>query len=453
LVLRRAESGRRWALFRATKGFAGQIGSVAYMINDAQTHRQEAALDRKPSRPVDIFNSWWLQSFGYAFAALYLLYFVIVYRAGSWIVGSTGLPIYTDFAAWWAAGIQALHGNPAALYDPEEFAKIQSALFGPGQAFYPNWPSYPPTFFLVLAPLALLPYSFAFVTWDVVTLLGCVATVYLIVRCRAAIALTLAAPVSAWNFLAAQNGFLTASLLGASLLSLERRPALAGVFMGCLTYKPQYGILLPVAIVASRQWRAMLSAGFTGALLAAASFVWFGAEVWTAFPHGFAVQSELSLGAGPDSNWGYLQTAYGLIRSLNGPARLAWLVQGLVTLGGTIIVWVIWRSPVCYELKAAILSAAALIATPYAFAYDMAAIVIPAAFLVADQLDRGLLRGEKAIWIMLFGAPLAVLATLGDNAGGTTFGGTPVCLLAAFLLFCAILRRALRSFGNPNYNS
>jgi hypothetical protein len=346
--------------------------------------------------------------------------------------------------------MQALRGNAAALYDPEEFAKIQSALFGPGNAFYPNWPSYPPTFFLVLAPLALLPYRCAFISWDVVTLLGCVVVVYLIVRRPAAIALTLAAPFSAWNFLAAQNGFFTASLLGGSLLFLERRPVLAGVFIGCLTYKPQYGILFPVALVAERQWRAIASATVTAAVLAGASIALFGAEVWAALPHGFVVQGQLSVGADPDSNWGYLQTTYGLIRSLHGPAHLAWLSQGLVTVGGAVTVWIIWRSRVCYELKAAILSAAALLATPYAFAYDMAAIVVPAAFLATDQLSRGLLRGEKTMWIFLFGVPLAVLATLGDNAGGKTFGGTPVCLLAAFMLSCVILRRALRGSGKPN---
>jgi hypothetical protein len=54
------------------------------------------------------------------------------------------------------------------------------------------------------------------------------------------------------------------------------------------------------------------------------------------------------------------------------------------------------------------------------------------------------------MWIVLFGAPLAVLTTLGDNAGGTTFGGTPVCLFAALMLFCVILRRALRSSGKPS---
>jgi arabinofuranan 3-O-arabinosyltransferase len=245
--------------------------------------------------------------------------------------------------------------------------------------------------------------------------------------------------------LAAQNGFLTGSLLGLSLLFLERQPVLAGVFIGCLTYKPQYGILFPVALVASNQWRAAVSAGVVAVLLAAASIALFGSDAWAALPEGFVVQGKLSLGASPDSNWGYLQTVYGFIRNLHGSARFAWLAQGLTTLSTAAIVWVVWRSRVRYLLKAATLSAAALIATPYAFAYDMAAMVIPASFLATEQLYSGLLRGEKVIWIMLFGAPLAVLVTLGDNVGGPTFGGTPVSLLAVIVLFGVILRRARQS--------
>jgi arabinofuranan 3-O-arabinosyltransferase len=392
--------------------------------------------------PRGIFAAGRLQAYGYALVAVYAVFFATVFAAGAWIVDKTGRPIYTDFAVWWAGGMQALHGNAAALFDPAEFDKIQAALFRPGEAVYLNWPSYPPTFFLLLAPLALLPYRYALITWDMATLLGCAGVVYLIVRRMPAIPLALASPFTAWNFIAAQSGFLTASLLGSSLLLLERRPVLAGVFIGCLTYKPQYGILLPVALAAARQWRTVASAGVAAALLAAASIAWFGADAWAAFPRGFLVQSELSLGAGPDSNWVYLQTAYGLVRSLHGSARSAWLAQGTATLASGIIVWIVWRSSVRYPLKAATLSAAALIATPYAFAYDMAAIAIPAAFLAADQLRHGLLRGDKAIWIMLFGGPLAVLVTLGDDAGGPTFGGTPAGVAAAVALFCVILRRA-----------
>src|SRR5271169_1775872 len=414
------------------------------MIYAVRSHRRETNPDRKPSWSVDIFKCRWLQSFGYALAALYLLFFIIVYRAGTWIVDSAGLPIYTDFGLWWAAGMQALHGNPAALYDPSELAKIQAALFGPGGDFYPNWP-YPPTILLLLAPLALLPYRYAFIAWDVATLIGCVAVVHLIVRRRAAIALALASPFSAWGFLAAYNGFLTASLIGGSLLFLERRPVLGGVLIGCLTYKPQFGILFPVALVASRHWRAIVSAAVTGGVLAAVSNALFGAAAWAAFPRGLLAQTGLNLMAGQDSNWGYLQSVYGLVRYLHGGAGVAWLAQGTAAAGLVVIIWLVWRSRVCYALKAATLAAAALIATPYAFAYDMAAIVVPAAFLARDQLRSGLLRGDKAIWLILFGAPLAVLVTLGDNAGGPTFGGTPVSLLVVIVLFGAILRRARQS--------
>lgn len=414
------------------------------MRDAVESRRRDPDAERKSARPVDIFKSRWLQSFGFALAALYLLYFASLFRAGTWIVHSTGQPIYTDFAVWWMGGVQALHGNAAELYDPDGYARIQAAMFRPGEAFYLNWPSYPPTFFLILAPLAMLPYRYALMSWNVVTLLGCVTIVYLIVRRRAAIALALAAPFTAWNFLAAQNGLLTGALLGGSLLFLERRPILAGVFIGCLTYKPQYGILIPVALVAAWQWRAITSATITAAMLAAASIALFGVQSWTAFPRGFVVQTTKSLLADQHSNWGYLQTVYGLARQLHGGADVAWLVQGAATAGLAAVVWLVWRSRVGYALKAATLSAAALLATPYAFAYDMAALVIPAAFLASDQLRRGLLPGDKAIWIVLFGAPLAVLVALGDNAHGTTFGGTPVSLLAALALFAAILRRVAR---------
>ena len=93
------------------------------------------------------------------------------------------------------------------------------------------------------------------------------------------------------------------------------------------------------------------------------------------------------------------------------------------------------------------MSAAALLATPYAFGYDMAALVVPAAFLASDQMDRGLLSGDKTMWIGLFGVPLALLVMLGDSVAGPTFGGTPVGLCAALLLSATIVRRAFGTSG------
>jgi hypothetical protein len=400
------------------------------------------SLSTSAPQSVDIFTASRLNLYGYGLAIIYAAALIHFYLAGAWIVDGSGAPLYGDFTDAWVAGRYALNADASQLYDSDTFVSIQAAMIGARDYFYPNWP-YPPTFFLILAPLSKLRYVNAFLTWDVATLLGCVVVVYLIVRRPPAIALVLASPFTAWNFLAGQNGFLTASLLGASLLFLEKMPVVGGLIIGCLTYKPQFGILFPVALVASRQWRAVASAGVTAALLAAASIALFGADAWAAFPNGFVEQSKLNLGSGPDSNWGYLQTVYGLIRNLHGAVHAAWLIQGLTTFAAAVIVWVVWHSPIRYPLKAATLSAAALVATPYAFAYDMAALAIPVAFLAKDQIDCGMLKGEQTIMLALFGTTAAALIVLGDSAEHVTFGGVPLGLFVAITLAAVTLRRAL----------
>jgi arabinofuranan 3-O-arabinosyltransferase len=400
--------------------------------------------DRKFPRVLGIFAAWRLGAYGGALAIVCAGVLVNIYRSGVWLVNSEGVPVYTDFTCAWVAGLLALHGKIASLYDPVEFVRVQATFAVTKLAFYQTWP-YPPIFFFILAPLAMLPYIASFLTWNVVTVIGCIAAVYRIVRRSAAIVLVLASPFTFWNFIAGQNGFLTASLLGAALLFLERQPILAGVFIGCLTYKPHMGILLPIALVASAQWRAVVSAIATTALLVGASTVAFGIEAWQAFPQGLAEHTNGILlsdprtdpgywGTDPVGYWGHLQTVYGLVRYLDGGASLAWLAQGITTAALAVIVWFIWRSPVRYPLKAATLSAAALIATPYAFAYDMAAIAVPVAFLASDQINGKFMRGEQTILIALFVASFAVIPTS---------GAAPIGPLIILTLLGLILRRAL----------
>jgi hypothetical protein len=422
------------------------------MSDALQLPRTWAGSGRQCPRLLGIFKAWRLRAYGTAIAVVYAVVLIHLYRGGGWIINSAGAPIYTDFSTCWVVGIEALHGNVATLYDSAEFVKIQMALLGVRDFAYPNWP-YPPTFSLLMAPFALLPYSWSFIVWDFVTLAGCVIVVYLIARRSPAVALVLASPFTAGNFLAGQNGFLTASLLGAGLLFLERQPILAGVFIGCLTYKPQFGILLPLALAAAKQWRAVASAAATAALLAAASVAAFGAPAWEAFPRGLLGQYSMALGTGGQSEtgpyWGYIQTVYGLTRYLRGGSALGWVGQGIITLFAAVVVWVVWRSPVRYALKAAILSAAAFLATPYAFAYDLAAIAVPVAFLARDQMRFGLLRGEQTILLGLFGAILAIFMALGDPRIGTTLASLPIGPVVVIALLGTVLRRILWHTREP----
>jgi Glycosyltransferase family 87 len=389
------------------------------------------------TRLLSIFTPRRLEAFGYSLAAGYALLLLLLFAAGGWILRRNGVPVYTDFTDAWMAGVEALRGNTAALYDSAEFVKLQAALVGLHQYFYPNWP-YPPPYFFFLAPFAVLPYAAAFVAWDLLALLACAAVAYRIVGRRTAIPLLLASPFTIWNVFAGQSGLLMASLFGAALLTLEHRPVMAGVFIGSLTCKPQFGILLPLALIASDRWRAISAAAATAAVLAGASIAVFGIGPWLAFPRQILAQTGEVLVAGGHASttpdWGFIQTVYGLIRYLHGGAGAAWAAQGIATAGAAVIVWRIWRSPLRYSLKAATLATAALLATPYAFAYDMTMTAISVAFLASDQLDYGVMRGEPMVLIVLFAISLAILIALGSIPLG------PVVVIT---LLGLILRRAL----------
>ncbi len=403
------------------------------MSEALRTVQVQASLDQNAPRLLGVFARWRLLAYGYTFPVFYAAFFLYLYCRGLWLANDSGAPVYHDFTRFWVAGWQALHGETASLYDQAAFKEVHDSSAGFGRS-PDSLLSYPPTFTLILVPLAMLPYVAAFLTWETATLICCIAVVYLIVRQQPAISLMLASPFAAWNFLIGQNGFLTGSLIGGSLLLLERRPVLAGVFIGCLTYKPQFGILLPVALMGARQWRAFVSATVTAVFLVAASAAAFGVGGWAAFPRALFAEGGETMFA--SSDWGFLlQTVYGLILVLHGGAALAWLAQGVAAAGVGIVVWLVWCSPVRYALKAATLSTAGLIATPYAFAYDLAAIAVPVAFLASDQIRCGLLRGEQTTMIALFVASLAVIPTTGK---------APVGAVILVTLLCLILRRALR---------
>jgi hypothetical protein len=394
---------------------------------------------RRPGyiRPLGVFAAWRLQAYGYTLAAFYAAFFVYLFCLGLWLLNKSGMPVYHDFTNMFVAGFEALHGKATAVYDPVAHSRAQDALVGTGHSLFSIWP-YPPTYFLILAPLALLPYVAAYFVFQSVTLLGCAIVVYYVTSRPPAIAMVLASPFTAWNFLAGQSGMLTASLVGAALLLLERRPVLAGMFIGCLSYKPQFGILFPVALISGKHWRTFVSAAATSALLVGASVVAFGAAPWAAFPQGLAAQAGVNLIPDSPSQWAYLQTVYGLVRYMNGGAVVAGVAQAATTCAVIVIVWLVWRSRAAYAAKAAALSAGVLIATPYALGYDLAAIAIPVAFLAGDQVRTGWLRGEQTTLLVLFVAGLSILPAAGRS---------PIGAVIMLTLFGLIMRRALRNGG------
>ncbi|MBV8738256.1 MAG: DUF2029 domain-containing protein [Alphaproteobacteria bacterium] len=413
------------------------------MSGPVDTLGVEVGFERRSMRLLGIFAPWRLQAYGYTLAAVYALVLIGMYRYGVWLIDKTGAPLPDcDFTYWWVGGTAALHGQAASLYDPAQLTALLKSLVGPHHANdlfpYQNWP-YPPVFLLILVPLGLLPYLAAFLIWEALALAACSLVVYWIVHQSAAFALMLASPFGALDFRWAQTGFLRASLLGAALLVLGTRPVLAGVLIGCLVFKPQFGILIPLALIAGKRWRAFAAAAMTILFLVGLSIVAFGIAPWEAFARGLFAQANDILGQGKAS-WGTVQTIYGLIRAFGGGAALAWIGQGCLTAAVAVLLWLIWRSSARYPLKAAFLSAASLVATPYAWSHDLTMLAIPIAFLVKDQIDRGLLRGEQMTLLALFGLAFAILCHGGD---------LPLGPVITTMLIGLILRRVLRDRTQP----
>ena len=126
------------------------------------------------------------------------------------------------------------------------------------------------------------------------------------------------------------NGFLTAALFGAALVTLDRRPIVAGILFGLLAYKPQFGVLIPLVLIASGRWRCFAAAAATVALFALATTLAFGADVWDAFLASTRFTRIVVLEQG-DTGWHKIQSVFSWVRMWGGSIALAYAVQGAVT--------------------------------------------------------------------------------------------------------------------------
>jgi hypothetical protein len=305
---------------------------------------------------------------------------------GTWLIGANGHPVATDFMGVWAAGRLALGGHAASAFDWTTLSGVESATTGVAADGYFTW-QYPPIFLCVAALLALLPYVVAFLVWMGVTAGLYLAAMARIVRSAPLVFAAAVFPAVLWNVSVGQTGLLTAALFGGGLAFLRSYPAVAGIFFGLLAYKPQFGILIPLALICGGHWRTIIAAMLTAAATMALSMAIFGTAAWIAFLKSLPVASQAML---VDGRVGLikLQSVFGVVRVLGGSPELAWTIQGLLIAALAIAVGWLWRKPVAMELKAAALATAALLATPYVFIYDLVLLAVPIAFLVRAGVSR-----------------------------------------------------------------
>ncbi|HTV44373.1 MAG TPA: glycosyltransferase family 87 protein [Stellaceae bacterium] len=305
------------------------------------------------------------------------------------VAGTHGLivplakPTSTDFVSFYAAGRLADAGTPALAYNKSAHYAAEERATQPGISY--NFFYYPPVFLLVCAALARLPYLAAFVTFEAATL-----TLYIPVMLRilgrrgwAALVPLLAFPPVLWTVGFGQNGFLTAGLFGAATLLIDRRPLLAGSLFGALCCKPHLALLVPVALVSGRRWRAFIAAGASAIGCCLLSLAVFGPTTWRAFLTAIAASPAVYV-SGKISFDGFV-TPFGAARLLGAAPSVAYAVQAGATLAAAGFVAWVWSRNRPLPLRAASLAAATLIAVPLALFYDLLLAGVAAAWLLRSD--------------------------------------------------------------------
>ncbi len=355
----------------------------------------------------------------FALFVVNVVFFPAAYFQHAWIYESNGQGFPTDFINVFAAGKLVLSGHPALAYDWDIQKQIELDVLKQDFGGYFAW-HYPPPFLFVATFLAQFPYAVAFIGWMSASIVPYLAVMRAIVGRAFGLILAIGFPMVMSNTLVGQNGFLTAALIGGTLYLLPTRPVLSGICLGLLTYKPQYGFLFPIVLIAASEWKVFFTAGATAIALALVSWLAFGIESWQAFFHWMPTFSQAFLVEGK-ATWWKLQSLYSLVRYLGGSEQVGWIFQWVLTAAVAATLVGMWRGNLRYSLKAAALAVGTVLTTPYLFMYDMMVLAIPVAYLVRLGLASGFRPYELPalgfavaliVVFILFGIPVGFIATL-----------------------------------------
>lgn len=316
-----------------------------------------------------------------------------------------------DFITFYTASDLTLEGRPDLVFDPDAFLARERDIV-PSTKSIPWF--YPPTYLLMTYPLALTDYVTARLVFFLGGLLLFVHAAHLWLRWPGGLfAVAAFAPVFS-NLTFGQNGLFTASFMLLALHYLGKRPWLSGLFIGLLTIKPHLGILIPLALLVSRDYRTFLWSTVFSLLVILSSAVAFGVSPWQHF-------TAMLTAAGSHLSEGKLLlsgmisvTSNALLVDL--PDRTALILHGVALLPFLVVFVRTWRHSENPFLKGASLSLATLMCSPYLFDYDLTWLGIAIGLLAVNASKNGWLRGESAILAMAWLLPLAdLLMTLGGS--------------------------------------
>ena len=362
-----------------------------------------------------------------AAVGLYDVVYVYFTFSGGPAIGPRHTVLFPDFLVFDAAVRAWREGKLALIYDVDAFSAFQNA----GLHFRPFL--YPPTWLLMLLPLGAIAVGKAYALFMTTT--AAIATALEGWRDWPGWLAVVVSPAAAWVVLSGQNTFLSLGLFYGGLHLLPRAPIAAGVLLGLLAYKPQIWVLVPLALIAARQWNALAALLAAVAALALASLGLFGLDFWRAF---FAAARVASSTAATELMFEQMHvqmtTLLAAARMVGIPAGLAGLLQIAGAVLAVAAVWFAFRRRGPGTAQTAVLAAATFLVSPYTLNYDLLLLMPAVVALHRLGAAQGFLPGERILHALLW-----LLPTLGWMLNQL---GLPVIPLVILLFGATAWKRA-----------
>lgn len=343
-----------------------------------------------------------------AAVGLYDAFYVWRLVSGGPLVGPGISAFFPDFLVFHAAGRAWLEGQGALIYNSDALTAFQNALYAdrlPGEVrFRPFF--YPPTWLLMLLPFAALAVDKAYALFLSVT--AALATVLEGRHDWKGWLAILVSPAAAWVALTGQNTFLSLALFYGGFRLIDTMPAAAGILLGMLAYKPQLWMLVPLALIAARQWNALAWMIGTVIATAVASLVVLGPDLWHAFFHAAHDAGSARI---VDEMLTRISTqivslfAAGYILGL--PHSIASALQMAGTILAVAAIWSAFRRYPSSIARTALLATATFLVSPYTLNYDLLLLMPAVVGLYRRGAEKGFYPGERLVHLLLWLTPLA----------------------------------------------
>lgn len=367
-----------------------------------------------PVQPVEAMGKSWISGrlllacgIGFGIISLFLLAHYVIEHLTIGLVAVGKPQLGDDFINYWLGARFAAEGQARLAYDRELFYGFQQSVVGAGAAY--KFYGYPPVAMLLSLPLAAFPFLAALAVWSVGGAALCAAVLSRLVGWPLAVLAMIATPAAFLNLVAGQNGYFTAAIFGGGLMLLDRRPWLAGLLLGLLCYKPHIGLLVPLALLAARQWRAIFGAAASVALLVTVTAALFGIDTWTAFLDQMAYQRQLL--ETPRHDWfAGMPTVFSALRFGGTSVAAAYMAQAISAVLAAAAVFLVWRRESSPELRSSVLVLGTFLASPYAWFYDMVVLLFVAAWITRDPEWRRWAGWQRPLALGLLVLPAAMIA-------------------------------------------